>query len=644
MSDDYFYYDIWRWFLSAMVDVFFREVQTRGLHKTPETGPIFFVAAPHCNQFFDPLVLNRHCHRRIMYLCAKKSYDKAVVGRLARGIRSIPVARAQDYAFKATGKIKVLDRYKEPTKITGIGTKFSSDIKPGMILALPKGDTTTEVESIISDTELIITKEFKSLSAISMLERAEGVSFKVAPHFDQSKVYDEVHETLKAGECVGIFPEGGSHDRTELLPLKAGIAVMALGAMSANPSLDVKIVPCGMHYFHPDRFRSRAVIDYGAPFSIPKEIIEQFKLGGEDKRAACGQLMGMISESLKVVTITTPDYETLMVAQAARRLYRSPVRKNKISQVVKFNRLLVEGYLHFKDDPRVVQLRAKILSYNERLRQFGIRDHQVKTAILGKKEATFKFIKRTAIAAVYGLLTLPALILNFPIIALCEIVSKRKQAEALATSTVKITARDVVSSWKLVISLGVGPAVYLGYSILAAVLFSKTNYSIIWKLLAPFITFLTIPVLSYYCLIFGDKCYDIYRSLQPLFLIMTGNNSVPDLVIEREELSKEITYLVNELGYQLFPDFGKESPETSSSVPPLTPSSQSALNWIMSPLDFVGEKFFDFATPSSSRPSSRAPSRSTSTNDLAGLMPFSKLEPLNPAITTDPSPGSKKTD
>lgn len=89
MSDrEYIFYDAATWFLSAVVDVFFREVQTRGLHKTPDSGPIFFVAAPHCNQFFDPIVLNRHCHRRILYLCAKKSYDQLIVGGLARGLRS----------------------------------------------------------------------------------------------------------------------------------------------------------------------------------------------------------------------------------------------------------------------------------------------------------------------------------------------------------------------------------------------------------------------------------------------------------------------------------------------------------------------------------------------------------------------------
>jgi glycerol-3-phosphate O-acyltransferase/dihydroxyacetone phosphate acyltransferase len=39
---------------------------------------------------------------------------------------------------------------------------------------------------------------------------------------DQSRVYNAVFQALKHGQCIGIFPEGGSHDRTDLLPLKVG--------------------------------------------------------------------------------------------------------------------------------------------------------------------------------------------------------------------------------------------------------------------------------------------------------------------------------------------------------------------------------------------------------------------------------------
>ncbi len=43
--------------------------------------------------------------------------------------------------------------------------------------------------------------------------------------------------------------KGGSHDRTDILPLKAGIGIMALGAIEKNPNCKVKIVPVGLNYY-----------------------------------------------------------------------------------------------------------------------------------------------------------------------------------------------------------------------------------------------------------------------------------------------------------------------------------------------------------------------------------------------------------
>ncbi len=108
-------------------------------------------------------------------------------------------------------------------------------------------------------------------------------------------------------------PTGGSHDRTDLLPLKAGFAIMALGAMSANPALTIKIVPVGLSYFHPHKFRSRAVVEFGTPIEVPQELVGMYKEGGANKRNACGKLLEMAHDGLKGVTLRTPDFETLMV-------------------------------------------------------------------------------------------------------------------------------------------------------------------------------------------------------------------------------------------------------------------------------------------------------------------------------------------
>ena len=109
---------------------------------------------------------------------------------------------------------------------------------------------------------------------------------------------------------------GGSHDRTDLLPLKAGVSLMALGAMADNPDVKVRIVPVGLSYFHPHRFRSRAVVEFGTALDVPPELVEEYKQGGAQKRAAVGKLLDLIYDGLKTVTIRAPDYETLMVTSS----------------------------------------------------------------------------------------------------------------------------------------------------------------------------------------------------------------------------------------------------------------------------------------------------------------------------------------
>ena len=106
---------------------------------------------------------------------------------------------------------------------------------------------------------------------------------------------------------------GGSHDRTDLLPLKAGVSIMALGAMANDPPLGVKIVPVGLSYFHAHKFRSRAVVEFGRAMDVPAEFVEMFKQGGAQKREAVGKFLDLIFDALKTVTVRAPDYDTLMV-------------------------------------------------------------------------------------------------------------------------------------------------------------------------------------------------------------------------------------------------------------------------------------------------------------------------------------------
>jgi glycerol-3-phosphate O-acyltransferase/dihydroxyacetone phosphate acyltransferase len=43
-------YNIALWIFNILVDLFFREIRTRGAYRIPTEGPIIFVVGPHANQ------------------------------------------------------------------------------------------------------------------------------------------------------------------------------------------------------------------------------------------------------------------------------------------------------------------------------------------------------------------------------------------------------------------------------------------------------------------------------------------------------------------------------------------------------------------------------------------------------------------
>jgi hypothetical protein len=71
------------------------------------------------------------------------------------------------------------------------------------------------VRTIVSDTEL----ELADACDADTCALGESQWDKLT-YVDQSTVFDDVYDALSQGRNLGIFPEGGSHDRTDLLPLK----------------------------------------------------------------------------------------------------------------------------------------------------------------------------------------------------------------------------------------------------------------------------------------------------------------------------------------------------------------------------------------------------------------------------------------
>ncbi|KAI8881524.1 hypothetical protein K501DRAFT_324464 [Backusella circina FSU 941] len=595
-----FTYDLALWLFNLMLNIFFREVRPRGAHKIPKDGPVIFVAAPHANQFIDPIVLMRECGRRVSFLIAEKSMHQKGIGFFARMISAIPVFRPQDLAKAGKGRLHLLNRKTDPLRITGIDTEFTKQLKKRDSIVLPKGAGVSEVVEIISDTELIIKKEFKELKAMEYLTATAGTAYKCMPHIEQDAVYKSVHDELNNGRCITIFPEGGSHDRAEMLPFKAGVTLMALGAMAKYEGLDVKIVPCGLNYFHAHRFRSRAVIEFGDPITVPAELVSKFKEGGIEKREACSTLLDTIYNALKTVTINAGSYETLMLIQAARRLYKPAHKKLHLSQVVDLNRRFLIGYNIFKDDPKVIDLQEKVKAYNQLLKYHGIRDHQVSKTDNNNTRLLLLLMKRLFVLTILLLWAFPGGILNLPVVIVAKVISQKKAKAALKSSTVKIAGRDVLATWKLLVGLVLIPTLYGFYSLITFIVVLQTDLDLKWKLLLPIAVWSLLPFVSYASLRFGEIGHDILRSIQPTVMALMDPSGAETLRQNREKLSSNITELINEYGPKVFTDFDANyiSRTTEPSPIPSRTTSTGSLSWTSAPskIPRIASGFFQQAT------------------------------------------------
>lgn len=87
--------------------------------------------------------------------------------------------------------------------------------------------------------------------------------------------------------------------------------------------------------------------------------------------------------------------------------------------------------------------------------------------------------------------------------------------EALAASVVKVAGRDVLATWKILISLGVAPVLYGFYSALATYAMFRSrrtqNLAIGYKMMTPFIVSAILPFMSYGTLKFGEAGLDVFK-------------------------------------------------------------------------------------------------------------------------------------
>ena len=119
-------YNFVRSLMTFNINVYFRSIDILHYESFPSTGPVILIGN-HANQFVDGFNLVRATKRPVRMLIAQKSYDKRVVGDVAKLMGNIPVLRPQDRPCNGKGKlVKIIDEGGAGFTVVGEGCNFTT--------------------------------------------------------------------------------------------------------------------------------------------------------------------------------------------------------------------------------------------------------------------------------------------------------------------------------------------------------------------------------------------------------------------------------------------------------------------------------------------------------------------------------------
>ncbi len=257
-----------------------------------------------------------------------------------------------------------------------------------------------------------------------------------------------LHDVLAAGGAMGIFPEGISHDEAQLAKLKTGAARIALSLLNQHPDAAVYIVPCGLTYVRPKRFRSRALVQFGPPIEVSTKAVDT---GEEAERVEARRLTDDLDVQLRALTVNAADWDTVRVLDAVRRLYQP--EGIALADRIELSRRFTAVYPHVKDKPAVQQIYQRVHEYQERLDEAGLSDRDL-TRRIGPIEGFFRALGNLLRVIFWAPVAAPGLALHLPIGVLSSWGSRHFSPR-----------RDVTATTKVVIGIGL---VMLTYGVLVA--------------------------------------------------------------------------------------------------------------------------------------------------------------------------------
>ena len=529
-------------FLRQITGNYFRNIHVDHIENMPLSGPTI-LCCNHSNQFMDAMILISQCPRPLSFCFAASSFNKPIVGYLAKKINVIPVNRAED--LKINGKGKVL--MTSDIDIKGFGTKFISEVKKnknfklgvhGLLLAKKYK---LMVEKVIDEENIKIRSDPKTFELIQKEYKDKKLNFQFIPKLDNSLMFKETTKKLIEGKAICIFPEGTSHDNTHLLQLKPGVAYIALEAMANYGVKNIKLLSCGLSYFSRDEFRSDLILKFGIPMEIPDSLANTFK---SNKKQAIDLLLKTVETQMKSVTLTTPTYNEYMLVKMFTNLYVPTNIELPVEKLSDLAWRLSHIYDEKRDTKEAKELKSKVEKYMYPLEQLGIEDRDLLEISLNYKLLRNQFLFSLFIFLVNLMFLFPMLLISWPLLLWVYSKAEFERNKSVQKNPNKIEGKDVVSSVKVVTFVKFLPLVgfawvnicnyFVNYYLFPI---TKQKYAIINMFVMGVISFMFYGYLSINIVDYLKYHFKIMKTIFYYFIVPKGFENLRNM---RKDYAKDV--------------------------------------------------------------------------------------------------------
>lgn len=240
--------------------------------------------------------------------------------------------------------------------------------------------------------------------------------------------YQRVNYLLGKNQKIIVFAEGLCIQERRLRPLKKGVARMIFGAYEALNSDELVVVPIGVNYSKPDKFRSNVFYNVGEAIPV-KDFLTDYK---ENQARTYNKFLQVLEPKMRelITHIEKPENDTV-VYQVEELCKRAELKKqgldyrNLYDDYKVLKQLTEKVNLAGREKPELIEtFRAQADAYFEDLKKHKLKDWLFDTT--RNKDVNYPSLIFRSILLILGSpLFLTSLVVNYPLALLAHRITKK---------------------------------------------------------------------------------------------------------------------------------------------------------------------------------------------------------------------------